>query len=136
MQDAIIHLGMVILGEYLRVADWKPCAVGHKKWQYRCAHMGTKGNFFWQVDTPVTIVPADHTPWSLGQGDIPLTDWFACVTFNQAVLGLKPAKALCVIPKFGLAHLSNRQEPFGMLILLYSKKNKKNMHTVPTIITS
>lgn len=75
MRDAITHLGMVILGEYLELLTGSLV-----RWVTRNGSTGAhiwvlKGNFFWQVDTPVTIVPADHTPWSLGQGDIPLTDW-------------------------------------------------------------
>lgn len=43
-------------------------------------------------------IPTDHASWPPGQDDIPLAEWFVCLTCNTGVWGLKPAWALCALP--------------------------------------
>lgn len=47
------------------------------------------------ADSPVTIL---HAAWPLGQGEIPLAKWLACMSNHPGVSGLKPTWALCASP--------------------------------------
>lgn len=58
-----------------------------------CRHKCLKYLFFYTrghvqkvtVEGPVTMLPINHVPWLLGQGDIPLANWLAGMTARKCI---------------------------------------------------